>query len=177
MINENYIKQAEEELTDMDEKMFNTYLKRISKEQQIMIGYVMAMGDIFEDEEEYFNKYVFYYTLVHRAYTERFRHFPVIDNKIIDKVEERDEKELSALIDVDEEVLEQTMIDWIKKHPQKALLSYFYDDLFGMEEDFDDMGEELDSQIFFLLVSIVNIYEESLVRSQKEFDKINKYRN
>jgi len=170
MINEKFIKQAEEKLTDMDEKDFNAYLKKISKEQQTMIGYVMAMGDIFEDEEEYFNKYVFYYTLVHKAYTNRFRHFPTIDNTVIDEIEERDEKELSALIDVDEEQLEETMISWIKSHPQKALLSFFYDDLFGMEEDFDDIGEELDSQIFFLLVSIVNIYEESLVRSQKDLN-------
>ena len=170
MINEKFIKQAEEKLTDMDEKDFNNYLKKISKEQQIMIGYVMAMGDIFEEEEEYFNKYVFYYTLVHKSYTNRFRSFPVIDNKVIDEIEERDEKELSNLIDVDEEQLEETMIAWIKAHPQKALLSFFYDDLFGMEDDFDDIGEELDSQIFFLLVSIVNIYEESLVRSQKELN-------
>ncbi len=170
MINEKYIKRAEEKLTDMDEKDFNAYLKKISKEQQTMIGYVMAMGDIFEDEEEYFNKYVFYYALVHRAYTSRFRHFPTIDNTVIDEIEERDEKELSALIDVDEEQLEETMIAWIKAHPQKALLSFFYDDLFGMEDEFDDIGEELDSQIFFLLVSIVNIYEESLVRSQKDLN-------
>ena len=167
MINEKYIKQAEEYLTDMEEKDFNLFLKKTSKQQQIMVGYVMAMGDIFEDEEEYFNKYIFYYAMVHRAYTNRFRSFPTIDNKVIDEIEERDEKELSELIDVDEEQLENTMIAWIKAHPQKALLSFFYDDLFGMEDEFDDLGEELDSQIFFLLISIVNIYEESLVRSQK----------
>ncbi|RUA27775.1 MAG: hypothetical protein DSY76_05030 [Bacteroidetes bacterium] len=168
MINEEFIKRAEEKLTDMAEGDFNKYLKRISKEQPIMVGYVMAMGDIFEDEEEYFNKYVFYYTLIHRAYNTRFRAFPKIDNSIIDEIEERDEEELSALIDVDEEKLEETMISWIKAHPQKALLSFFYDDLFGTEDEFDDLGEELDSQIFFLLVTIVNIYEEALVRSQKK---------
>jgi len=168
MINEEIIKRAEEKLTDMNEDDFSKYLKRISKEQQAMVGYVMAMGDIFEDEEEYFNKYIFYYAMVHRAYNTRFRAFPKIDNSIIDEIEERDEKELSALIDVDEEQLEATIISWIKDHPQKALLSFFYDDLFGMDDDFDDIGEELDSQIFFLLVSIVNIYEEALVRSQKE---------
>ena len=168
MINETYIKQAEEELTDMEEKDFNAYLKQVSKQQQTMVGYIMAMGDIFEDEEEYFNKYVFYYSIIHRAYTNRFRRFPIIENTIIDEIEERDEKELTALIDVDEEQLENTMIAWIKAHPQKALLSFFYDDLFGMEDEFDDLGEELDSQIFFLLVSIVNMYEEALVRSQKE---------
>jgi len=167
MINEEFIKRAEDKLTDMSENDFTKYLKKVSKEQQVMIGYVMAMGDIFEDEEEYFNKYIFYYTLVHRAYTTRFRSYPIIESAIIDEIEERDEKELSSLIDVDEEQLEETMIGWIKAHPQKALLSFFYDDLFGMEEDFDDIGEELDSQIFFLLVSIINIYEESLVRSQK----------
>lgn len=171
MINEKYIKQAEEELTDMEEKDFNLFLKKTSKQQQVMVGYVMAMGDIFEDEEEFFNKYVFYYAMVHRAYTSRFRQFPLIDNEIIDEIEERDEQELSNLIDVDEEHLEETMISWIKEHPQKALLSFFYDDIFGMEDDFDDIGEELDSQIFFLLVSIVNIYEEALIRNQKELAK------
>jgi len=168
MINERFIKRAEEKLTEMDEKDFNLFLKKTAKQQQTMVGYVMAMGDIFEDEEEYFNKYVFYYAMVHHAYTHRFRNFPIIDNTIIEEIEERDEKELSTLIDVDEDQLEQTMISWIKAHPQKALLSFFYDDLFSMEDDFDDIGEELDSQIFFLLVSIVNIYEEALVRSQKE---------
>ena len=171
MINEKYIKQAEEELTDMPEKDFSEYLKSISKKQPAMAGYVMAMGDIFEDEEEYFNKYIFYYTLVHRAYTSRFRYFPEIKPQVINEVEDRDEKELSELVDAAPEEVENRILEWIKKHPQKALLSFFYDDIFGMEEEFDDIGEELDSQIFFMLITIVNIYEESLVRSQKEREK------
>lgn len=175
MINEEYIKQADEDLQEMPEKEFNDYLKEVSKQQQTMISYIMAMGDIFEEEEEYFNKYIFYYTLVHRAYTSRFRNFPVIVNKTIDKIEDRDEEELSKLVDVEETQLEETLILWIKKHPQKALLSFLYDDLYGMDdEEFDDLGEELDSQIFFLMISIINIYEESLVISQK-INKARKY--
>ena len=172
MINEKYIAKADEELTDMPEKDFSDYLRKIQKHQPLMSSYVMAMGDIFEEEEEYFNKYIYYYTLIHRAYTTRFRYFPTIDHPVINRVEERDEKELSALVDVNEDALEQTILDWIKKHPQKALLSFFYDDLYGMEdEEFDDIGEELDSQIFFLLITITNIYEEALVESQKKREK------
>jgi hypothetical protein len=42
-------------------------------------------------------------------------------------------------------------------------------DLFeNNEDDYDDITLELDNQIFFLLITIVNIYEESLINSQKD---------
>jgi hypothetical protein len=172
MINEKYIKQAEEALTDMPDKDFADYLKLINRKQPAMAAYVMAMGDIFEDEDEYFNKYIFYYAIIHKSYTSRFRYFPEIKAETINRIEERDEQELSELVDAEPEELENRILEWIKKHPQKALLSFFYDDLFASEDDdFDDIGEELDSQIFFMLISIVNIYEESLVMNQQQNTK------
>jgi len=168
MIKEEIIQRADEYLQKLSDSDIEKYQKTISKEQKNMADYVMSMGDVFEDEDEYYNKFLYFFMLVHRSYTNRFRFFPEISKELILAVEDRDQQVMEDLSELSEEDFEQAFDATIKGHPQKMMIDFITLDLFeGDEDQYDDISLELDNQIFFLIITVINIYEESLVESQK----------
>ncbi|RLD42332.1 MAG: hypothetical protein DRI86_11835 [Bacteroidetes bacterium] len=168
MIKEEIIQRADEYLQKLSDSDIEKYLRTISKEQKNIVDYVMSMGDIFEDEDEFFNKFLFFFMLVHRSYTNRFRFLPEITKDIILTIEERDQKMMDEMQDMDSEIFEQEFDELIKSHPQRMMIDFITLDLFESdEEQYDDNRQDLDNIIFFLMFTIINIYEESLVLSQK----------
>ncbi len=171
MIKEEIIQRADEFLQNTSDAALNKYMNEVSSAQGDMVSYVLAMGEILDDEE-YFNKYIYFYLLVHRAYTNRFRFFPKLNSEIIRQIEDNNQQFFTELLDKEPEVFEKEMEDYIRKHPQKLLIDFITLDLFESEESsYDDIGLQMDNQIFFLLLTIINIYEQSLVESQKDMDK------
>ena len=169
MIREEIIERADDYLEKISEKDLEKYMKQVSSDQQAMVNYVNTMADVFEDEEEYYNKFIYFYLLIHRSYTNRFRFFPTISNNIIDKVEETDQKLFDSLMEKGEENFDKEFENLLKKHPQKMLIDFITMDLYENDiEQYDDNSLDLDNQIFFLLYTVINIYEESLVESQKD---------
>ncbi len=171
MIKEDIIQRADEYLQKLTESSLKKYLDEVEQMQEHIIVYVQTMGDIFEDAEEYFDKYIYFFLLIHRSYTNRFRFFPKITMETIERIEEENNTffdELSSNnVDFDDK-----MEAYLSKHPQRTLIDFITLDLFESEEDaYDDISLELDNQIFFLLLTLINIYEESLVASQNEFYK------
>ncbi len=169
MIKEDIIRKADEHLQKLGEADIEKYQKNISKEQKNMVDYVISMGDVFEDEDEYFNKFLYFYMLVHRSYSNRFRFFPEISKETILATEDHDQTELEKLSDLDEEEFEKAFDLILKSHPQRTMIDFITLDLFeNDEENYDDISIDLDNQIFFLILTIINIYEASLVSSQKD---------
>jgi len=170
MIKEEIIQRADEYLQKLTEASLKKYLDEVAQTQEFITVYVQTMGDIFEDAEDYFDKYIYFYLLVHRSYTNRFRFFPKITLETITKIEDENDKFFSQMFSKPEEVFEDEMEDYLSKHPQKVMIDFITLDLFESDEDaYDNISLELDNQIFFLLITLINIYEESLVQSQKEF--------
>ncbi len=168
MIKEDIIRKADEYLQKLGDGGIEKYQKNIGKEQKNMVDYVISMGDVFEDEDEYYNKFIYFYMLVHRSYSNRFRFFPEITKETILATEERDQNEFELLSDLDEEAFEKAFDDSLKSHSQRTMIDFITLELFeNDEENYDDISIELDNQIFFLILTIINIYEESLVSSQK----------
>ncbi len=168
MIKEEIIQRADEYLQKLSDSDIEKYQRTISKEQKNIVDYVMSMGDIFEDEDEFFNKFLFFFMLVHRSYTNRFRFLPEITKDIILTIEERDQKIMDEMQEMDPEIFEQEFDELIKSHPQRMMIDFITLDLFESdEEQYDDNRQDLDNIIFFLIFTIINIYEESLVLSQK----------
>lgn len=168
MIKEDIIRKADEYLQKLGDADIEKYQKNIGKEQLNMVDYVISMGDVFEDEDEYYNKFIYFYMLVHRSYANRFRFFPEITKETILKIEERDQNEFELLSDLDEDEFEKAFDESIKGHPQRTMIDFITLELFeNDEENYDDISIEFDNQIFFLILTIINIYEESLVTSQK----------
>ncbi len=169
MIKEDIIQRADEYLQKVSESDIAKYQADISKTQEVMVNYTLAMSDVFEDEDEYFNKFIYFFLLIHRSYSNRFRFFPVITKETILEVEEEDQNNIKLLMEKGEDGFEDEFEKMIHQHPQRLLIDFITMDLFeASEEDYDDISLELDNQIFFLLITIVNIYEKSLVSSQKE---------
>lgn len=169
MIKEDIIQRADEYLQKVSESDIAKYQADISKTQEVMVNYTLAMSDVFEDEDEYFNKFIYFFLLIHRSYSNRFRFFPAITKETILEVEEEDQNNLKLLMEKGEDLFEEEFEKMIHKHPQRLLIDFITMDLFeASEDDYDDISLDLDNQIFFLLITIVNIYEKSLVASQKE---------
>jgi hypothetical protein len=172
MIKEDIIQRADEYLQKLTETSLKKYLDEIAQTQEFAIVYVQTMGDIFEDAEEYFDKYIYFFLLIHRSYTNRFRFFPKISMETIEKIEEENNNFFDKLSTKNDEEFESEMESYLSKHPQKTLIDFITLDLFESDEEaYDNIGLELDNQIFFLLITLINIYEESLINSQKEFNK------
>ncbi len=168
MIKEEIIQRADEYLQKLSDSDIEKYQRTISKEQKNIVDYVMSMGDIFEDEDEFFNKFLFFFMIVHRSYTNRFRFLPEITKDIILTIEERDQKIMDEMQEMNPEIFEQEFDELIKSHPQRMMIDFITLDLFESdEEQYDDNRQDLDNIIFFLIFTIINIYEESLVLSQK----------
>jgi hypothetical protein len=90
----------------------------------------------------------------------------------IEKIEEENNNFFDKLSTKNDEEFESEMESYLSKHPQKTLIDFITLDLFESDEEaYDNIGLELDNQIFFLLITLINIYEESLINSQKEFNK------
>jgi hypothetical protein len=167
MIKEEIIQRADEYLEKISEAEMNAYMKQVAKDQEAMMSYVMSMADVFEEEDLFFDKFIFFFLLVHRSYTNRFRFFPSIDSQIIIKIEERDQSLLEKMMSKGEDEFEAEFEALIHQHPQRTLLDFITLDLFEANEtEYDDLTLDLDNQIFFLIFTIVNIYEECLVNSQ-----------
>lgn len=170
MIKEEIIQRADEYLQKLTETSLKKYFTEIAANQEFIVVYVQTMGDVFEDSEDYFDKYIYFFLLIHRSYSNRFRFFPKISMKTITKVEDEDDAFFSKLSKLSEEEFDNEMESYINKHPQKTLIDFITMDLFENDENaYDDISLDLDNQIFFLLITLINIYEESLVQSQKEF--------
>ena len=168
MIKEEIIQRADEYLQKLSDSDLEKYQKTISKEQKNIVDYVMSMGDIFEDEDEFFNKFLFFFMLVHRSYSNRFRFFPEISKETILAIEEKDQKMMEEIENLGDEEQEEFLDEIIKSHPQRMMIDFITLDLFESdEEQYDDIRQDLDNNIFFLIITIINIYEESLVMSQK----------
>ena len=168
MIKEEIIQRADEYLQKLSDTDIAKYQKTISKEQKQMVDYVISMGDVFEDEDEYFNKFLYFFMLVHRSYSNRFRFFPEITKETILAIEDRDQEILESLSELNDEDFEKAFDLTMKGHPQKMMIDFITLDLFESdEEQYDDNRQDLDNIIFFLIFTIINIYEESLVLSQK----------
>lgn len=169
MIKEDIIRRADEYLEKISESDLEKYQKTISKDQKVIIDYVLSMSDVFEDEDEYYNKYIYFFMLIHRSYTNRFRFFPQITKDIILRIEEKDQQLFAELSEKDDADFEKELESIIKSHPQKTLIDFITMDLFeNDDEHYDDISIGLDNEMFFLLFTIINIYEESLVLSQSE---------
>lgn len=171
MIKEEIIHKADQYLENISEAEMDKYMKRVSKDQQEMVTYVNTMSDIFDDEDDFFNKFIYFFLLVHRSYTNRFRFFPIITKECIMKIEEEDQKQFDIMIAKGEEEFDIEFENMLRKHPQRVLIDYITMDLFeANDENYDDINLELDNQIFFLLITIINIYERSLVESQAKLN-------
>jgi len=169
MIKEEIIRKADEYLEKISESDLEKYQKTISKDQKDITDYVLSMGDVFEEEEEYYNKFIYFFMLIHRSYANRFRFFPIINKETILKIEEEDQTLFAELSNRGDDEFEKEFENIIKSHPQKVLIDFITMDLFeNDDEHYDDISLGLDNEMFFLLFTIVNIYEESLVHSQKE---------
>jgi len=169
MIKEEIIQRADEYLQKISEADMQKYMKEVSKEQDTMIGYINSMSDVFEDEDEFYNKFIFFFLLIHRSYTNRFRFFPKITKETILKIEDKDQDFVNNLLEKYGDDFDDEFEKYLIKHPQRMLIDFITMDLFeNNEDDYDDITLELDNQIFFLLITIVNIYEESLINSQKD---------
>ena len=172
MIKEDIIQRADEYLQKISDSGLKKYIEEVGKYQEFIFVYVQTMGDIFEDEQDYFDKYIYFFLLIHRSYTNRFRFFPKISMEIIEKIEEENNIFFNELSSKGDEDFDNAMESYLEKHPQKTLLDFITLDLFESDENaYDDISLELDTQIFFLLITLVNIYEESLIESQKQFNK------
>lgn len=169
MIKEEIIQKADEYLQKISESDMEKYMKQVSKEQQVMVDYVTAMGDVFEDEDDHYNKFIYFFLLVHRSYSNRFRFFPIINSETISRIEEEDQKALELFMGKEEADFEKEFEAMLRKHPQKMMIDFITLDLFEANEaDYDDISLDLDNQIFFILITIINIYEASLVGSQAD---------
>lgn len=170
MIKEEIIQRADEFIQKFTETSLKKYIDEIAKVQGFIIVYVQTMGDVFEDAEEYFDKYLYFFLLIHRSYTNRFRFFPKITMETIDRIEKENDEFFTKLSNKSKEEFDNEMEIYLNKHPQKMLIDFITLDLFESDEEaYDNIGLELDNQIFFLLITLINIYEESLIQSQKEF--------
>lgn len=169
MIKEEIIIRADDYLQRLNEADVEKYHRTISKDQKNIVDYVISMGDVFEDEDEYYNKYLYFFMLVHRSYFNRFRFFPEITKETILAIEDMDQRELEKMSELDDEEFEKAFDLKLKSHPQKTMIDFITLDLFENDkENYDDISIDLDNQIFFLILTIINIYEASLVSSQKE---------
>ncbi|MCK5847316.1 MAG: hypothetical protein KAG84_07750 [Bacteroidales bacterium] len=168
MIKEEIIQRADEYLQKLSDSDLEKYQKTISKEQKHIVDYVLSMGDVFEDEDEFFNKYLFFFMLVHRSYANRFRFFPEISKNTILSIEEKDQKMFEEFQEMNPDDFEKEFDEVIKSHPQRMLIDFITLDLYESEdEQYDDIRQDLDNSIFFIIYTIINIYEDSLVNSQK----------
>ncbi len=171
MIKEDIIQRADEHLQKINEAELSKYMKQISKEQDTMVEYINTMGDILEEEEDFFNKFIYFFMLIHRSYTNRFRFFPKITKETILRIEEKDQEYVNMLLAKYGEDFDDEFEKYLHKHPQRVLIDFITMDLFeNSEDDYDDITLELDNQVFFLLITIINIYEDSLINSQKDLD-------
>jgi predicted class III extradiol MEMO1 family dioxygenase len=172
MIKEEIIQRADEYLQKISEADMQKYMKEVSKEQDTMIGYINSMSDVFEDEDEFYNKFIFFFLLIHRSYTNRFRFFPKITKETILKIEDKDQDFVNNLLEKYGDDFDDEFEKYLIKHPQRMLIDFITMDLFeNNEDDYDDITLELDNQIFFLLITVINIYEDSLIESQKDIVK------
>jgi len=172
MIKEEIIQRADEYLQKISEADMQKYMKEVSKEQDTMIGYINSMSDVFEDEDEFYNKFIFFFLLIHRSFTNRFRFFPKISKDTILKIEDKDQAFVNSLFEKYGDNFDDEFEKYLHKHPQRVLIDFITMDLYeNNEDDYDDITLELDNQIFFLLVTVVNIYEDSLIESQKDIVK------
>ena len=169
MIKEEIIQRADEYLQKINEGELAKYMKQVSKDQDTMVEYVNTMGDVLEEEDEFYNKFIFFFMLIHRSYTNRFRFFPKISKETILKIEDKDQAFVNSLFEKYGDDFDDEFEKYLLKHPQRVLIDFITMDLFESNDDeYDDITLELDNQIFFLLITIVNIYEESLISSQKD---------
>ncbi|RLD41649.1 MAG: hypothetical protein DRI86_13020, partial [Bacteroidetes bacterium] len=140
MIKEEIIQRADEYLQKINESELAKYMKQISKDQDTMVEYVNTMSDVFEEEEEFYNKYIFFFMLIHRSYTNRFRFFPKISKETILKVEEKDQNLINDLIAKYEDDFDDEFEKYLLKHPQRMLIDFITMDLFeNNEDDYDDI--------------------------------------
>jgi len=172
MIKEEIIQRADEYLQKTSEADLSKYMKEVSKDQGTMVEYINTMGDVLEDEEEFYNKFIYFFLLIHRSFTNRFRFFPKISKETILRIEEKDQVLVNEIIESSGDNFDDEFEKYLHKHPQRVLIDFITMDLFeNNEDDYDDITLELDNQIFFLLITIVNIYEDSLINRQKDLPK------
>ncbi len=172
MIKEEIILKADEFLQELNEKAFEDLQAQVAKTQPHIVDYVLSMSDLFDDEEEYFNKFYYFFMLIHRSFSNRFRFLPQISKEQISKTEEQDQAWFLKISELAPEESEEELELMIKKHPQRVMIDFITLELFESDVDsYDDIRLEMDNQIFFLLISIINIYELALTQSQPPVNK------
>lgn len=159
------IEKAKQKVDSFDENSLNNYTKKLFAFQPALGVYIGQVEDVFEDAEEYFEKYLYYVAIVNMAYKYTFDFIPEIQSELIEKWEEKNLDFLDKLAEKSPEEQEEQSLEHINSHNQVDLLTFLHNDIFDDEEEFDDEMLEYDSQIFWLLKSFIDIYDDIIISS------------
>lgn len=167
-IDKETILKAKEKVDSFDDNSLNNYIKKLFAFQPAMGVYMGEIEAVFEDASDYYEKYLYYVAVINMAYKYSVDFIPEISSDLIEKWEEINLDFLDNLADKSEEEQEKLSLDLINNHNQVELLSFIHNELFEEEdEEFDDEMIEYDSQVFWLLKSFVDIYDDNLIESEK----------
>jgi hypothetical protein len=167
-IDKETILKAKEKVDSFDDDSLNNYIKKLFAFQPAMGVYMGEIEAVFEDASDYYEKYLYYVAVINMAYKYSVDFIPEISSDLIEKWEEINLEFLDNLADKSEEEQEKLSLDLINNHNQVDLLTFIHNELFEDEdEEFDDEMIEYDSQVFWLLKSFIDIYDDNLIESEK----------
>lgn len=159
--------KAKTKVDSFDDSSLNNYLKKLFAFQPSLGLYVEDIEEVFEDETDYFEKYQYYIAILNMAYKYSVDFIPEIKSDLIEKWEEFNLDFLNDIAEKDEEEQDELSLQLINNHNQAELLSFIHEDLFEADEDeYDDKMIEYDSQIFWLLKTIVDIYDDNIFSNE-----------
>lgn len=156
------IQKAEEKIKNFSEKEFQTYLQKIESAQPDFFEYLDYLLEVFDDREDFQEKFVFYFAVLNLSYKNSYEFIPAFKKEWIMKVEEANMTTMERLSELEGDEQDKQAEGQIENHFQITILEYFENDLFDEKEEYDDEMLELDTQIFWMMKGLADLYDFAL---------------
>ena len=163
-IKQSQIEKAEEKIKNFSEKEFQTYLQKIESAQPDFFEYLDYLLEVFDDREDFQEKFIFYLAVLNLSYKNAYEFIPAFDKQWIMEVEEKNMAVMESLSELEGEEQDEMAEKQIADHFQITMLEYLENDLFDEKEEYDDEMLELDTQIFWMMKGLIDLYDLALTR-------------
>jgi hypothetical protein len=164
-IKQSQIEKAEEKIRNFSQKEFQTYLQKIESAQPDFFEYIDYLLEVFDDREDFQEKFIYYFAVLNLSYKNAYDFIPAFDKEWIMEVEDKNLAFMEGLSELEEAEQDLQAEQEIADHFQITVLEYLENELFDEKEDYDDEMLEFDTQIFWMMKGLIDLYDFALSKA------------